>query len=136
MAIETFIPVVKALQPRTAVVLGSGQAETLTDLQQQAVISFSDVPGFPTPTVQGHTGRIVAGLLHQIPILCFQGRLHFYEGHSSTGVEAPVSLAAELGVKTLLLTNAAGGIHPSLTSGSFMLIRDHFQMQGLTHGEH
>lgn len=120
---------VKILQPRTAVVLGSGQSSVLAELREVAAVPFAAVPGLGVPTVAGHSGLIIVGTLRDIPILVFQGRLHFYEGHSWEKVSSPIEFAASLGIKNLLLTNAAGGIHPSLDAGSMMIIRDHLFLQ-------
>jgi len=124
-----FASSVRERRPRLAVVLGSGQSSVLRSMQETAAIPFADVPGVPAPTVVGHSGRIVLGDLESIPVLVFQGRVHFYEGHSWDKVAAPVRFAADLGITTLLLTNAAGGIHPSLTPGSMMILRDHLFWQ-------
>jgi purine-nucleoside phosphorylase len=124
-----FTAAVRALRPRLAVVLGSGQGAVLAELREAAALPFADAPGIPPPTVAGHAGRIVAGTLHGPPLLVFQGRVHFYEGHSWDAVAAPVRFAADLGVSTLLLTNAAGGIHPDLGPGSLMILRGHLFWQ-------
>jgi purine-nucleoside phosphorylase len=124
-----FTAAVRALRPRLAVVLGSGQGAVLAELREAAALPFADAPGLPAPTVAGHAGRVVAGTLHDTPLLVFQGRVHFYEGHSWDAVAAPVRFAADLGVTTLLLTNAAGGIHPDLGPGSLMILRDHLYWQ-------
>jgi purine-nucleoside phosphorylase len=128
-AIEYFTNAVRDLRPTLAIVLGSGQSSVLRELDVAAVIAFADVPGLAAPSVAGHSGQIVAGTSHGKSLLVFQGRLHFYEGHSSDVVAAPIRFATGVGVKTLLLTNAAGGIHPSLHPGSLMIVRDHLFWQ-------
>ncbi len=120
---------VQSLRPRAAVVLGSGQSSVLSGLKESASVAFADVPGLAAPSVSGHSGRIVVGALGDIPLVVFQGRLHFYEGHAWEKVASPIAFAAGLGVKTLLLTNAAGGIHASLGPGSLMIVRDHLFWQ-------
>jgi purine-nucleoside phosphorylase len=117
------------LKPSIAIVLGSGQSDTLSALETASTVSFAEVPGLSAPSIAGHAGAIIAGRLHGRPILVFQGRLHFYEGHAWDQVAVPIQLAARLGVRSLLLTNAAGGIHPSLSPGSLMAIRDHLFLQ-------
>jgi len=124
-----FTDVVNRLRPRTAVVLGSGQSSVIGDLHTVASIEFAGVPGLGVPTVAGHSGKIVAGEIHGVPVLVFQGRLHFYEGHSWDKVGSPIALASQLGIETLLLTNAAGGIHPQLEPGTLMVLRDHLFLQ-------
>lgn len=115
--------------PRTAVVLGSGQSSVLGGLQKIAAVEFKDAPGLVAPSVAGHSGKIILGAIAGKPVLVFQGRLHFYEGHPFDKVGAPIRLAASLGIKTLLLTNAAGGIHPELDPGSMMIVHDHLFWQ-------
>jgi len=126
---KEFSAATELLKPSIAIVLGSGQSNTLSALEVASTIAFRDVPGLTAPSITGHSGAISAGRLRGRPILVFQGRLHFYEGHSWDQVAAPIQLAARLGVKSLLLTNAAGGIHPSLAPGSMMAIRDHLFLQ-------
>ncbi len=128
-ALDQFIAALRVLQPKLAVILGSGQSAALSELREEAAISFADVPDLPAPTIAGHSGKIVAGNLGGRSILVFQGRVHRYEGHSWERVSAPVRFAARLGIKALLLTNAAGGIHPSLGPGSMMIVRDHLFWQ-------
>jgi len=124
-----FNDVVRQLCPRMVVVLGSGQSSVLTELNVAGSIEFAGVPGLGVPTVAGHSGKIVVGELHGVPILVFQGRLHFYEGHAWDKVASPINLAAQLGIRTVLLTNAAGGIHPALEPGTMMILRDDLFLQ-------
>lgn len=119
----TFAATVRARGPRLAVVLGSGLGAVPHRFAEIAAVPFADVPGLAAPSVHGHSGKISCGLCAGTPILVFRGRLHYYEGHSWNRVAGPIRLAAELGVKTLLLTNAAGGIHESLWPGELMLLR-------------
>jgi purine-nucleoside phosphorylase len=128
-SLTSFSSAVNSLQPRVAVVLGSGQSSVLGGLAETASVTFAEVPGLAVPSVSGHSGNIVIGALGDVPLVVFQGRLHFYEGHAWEKVAAPIAFAASLGVKTLLLTNAAGGIHPSLCPGSLMIVRDHLFWQ-------
>jgi purine-nucleoside phosphorylase len=128
-SLTSFTGAVRALQPRAAIVLGSGQSSVLGRLAESASVEFADAPGLAMPSVSGHSGKIVVGALGDVPLIVFQGRLHFYEGHAWEKVAAPVAFAAGLGVKTLLLTNAAGGIHASLGPGSLMVVRDHLFWQ-------
>ena len=127
--LDDFIAMVRGLQPRIAVVLGSGQSNVLSGMCERAAVHFADVPNLAPPTVAGHSGGIVVGKLDDQPLLVFQGRTHFYEGHPWERVGAPIRFAASLGITTLLLTNAAGGIHPSLEPGSMMIVRDHLFWQ-------
>jgi purine-nucleoside phosphorylase len=129
-AFKEFTRVAHSVAPEAAIVLGSGLGDVAAGFMEAATISFVEVPGLATTTVRGHVGRIAVGHWHRTPTLLFLGRLHFYEGHSREAVVGPVRLAAELGVKRLILTNAAGGIHPSLVPGSLMAIRGHIKVIG------
>jgi purine-nucleoside phosphorylase len=124
-AFPAFAAAVRALAPTPAVVLGSGLAGVTADFRERASVSFGDIPGLVPPTVPGHTGRLAVGEWAGTPALVFFGRLHVYEGHPWAAVTGPVRVLADLGANRLLLTNAAGGIHPSLGPGSLMAIRDH-----------
>ncbi len=126
--VTPFIQEVDRLSPRTAIVVGSGLAGVTAGFYETASIAFADIPGLASPTVHGHSGRVAVGRWEGAPVLIFFGRLHFYEGNTWEVVTAPVRLAAKLGVKVLVLTNAAGGIHPSLDPGSLMAIRDHITL--------
>jgi purine-nucleoside phosphorylase len=110
-----------------ALVLGSGMAPVIDRIRQTAAIGFADVPGLVPPTVAGHKGQIIAGTLADQPVLVFTGRLHFYEGHAWERVVRPVEIAAELGAKVLVLTNASGGISDALMPGSLMALTDHIE---------
>jgi purine-nucleoside phosphorylase len=116
---------VRTLQPTVAVVLGSGLGAVPSGFVETSAIGFADVPGLTAPTVSGHSGTICVGTLNGVPLLVFRGRLHFYEGHGWEQVAQPVEQAARWGVHTLVLTNAAGGIHPELDPGELMLLADH-----------
>lgn len=116
--------------PRVGIVLGSGLGALEGAVSEGDTVPFDDVPGFPRPTVEGHAGRYVAGKLGGVEVLLQCGRFHLYEGHPADLVAAPVRLAAELGVQALVLTNAAGGIRPSLEPGDLVVLRDHLNFQG------
>lgn len=93
----------------------------------RAIVSFADVPGLVPPTVAGHKGQIILGDFAGQPVLAFTGRLHFYEGHPWSKVVRPIEIAAELGAKTLVLTNASGGINEALQPGSLLALTDHIE---------
>lgn len=119
-----------ARQPRIAVVLGSGLGG-LTERMRDAVhLPYSEIPGFPLPTVEGHGGELVIGEFGGRQVLMQSGRFHMYEGHDAATAALPVRVMAELGITTLLLTNAAGGINPGFNPGMLMLIRDHLNLTG------
>jgi purine-nucleoside phosphorylase len=127
-AFAAFARTARALGPRTAVVLGSGLAGATMAFVERASVGFGDVPGLVPPTVHGHGGRLAVGEWAGAPALLFLGRLHFYEGHSRSVVTGTVRTAAELGATQIVLTNAAGGIHPTLAPGGLMAIRGHLKL--------
>src|SRR5262249_14292970 len=124
-----FTDAVRSYEPRVAVVLGSGLGAVPHRFAEIASVSFADVRSLVAPSVHGHSGAIALGHCAGVPLLVFRGRLHLYEGHSWDQVAAPVRLMAEWGVKTLVLTNAAGGIHGRLNPGDLMVLRAHLWLQ-------
>lgn len=118
----------RAFKPKAAIILGSGLGPVVDRLRTAASIEFADVPGFAAPTVHGHAGRVLAVEWGGVPVLAFRGRMHFYEGHDWHRCTATVRLAGELGTTTILLTNAAGGIHPELSPGDLMVIQHHLPL--------
>ena len=129
-AFDQFACAARDLAPRAAVVLGSGLGGVTAGFRESASVSFGDVPGLVPTTVSGHKGRLAVGVWADTPALLFHGRLHYYEGHARDVVTNTVRVAAELGVSRMILTNAAGGIHPSLAPGSLMAIRGHVTLVG------
>ncbi len=115
-------------RPRIAVVLGSGLGFFTKRIQDAVTIPYRDIPGFPEPTVVGHGGELVAGRLGGKEIIAQSGRFHLYEGHDAAIAALPVRAFAALGVNTLLLTNAAGGIRRTFARGTVMLIADHINL--------
>ncbi len=111
--------------PVLGMVLGSGWGEFAGSLEDRIEIPFDRIPHFPQPTVVGHVGALVWGRIHGQPVCCLQGRVHSYEGQPPQVVTFPVRVLGQLGVRALILTNAAGGINPRLRPGDLMLIRDH-----------
>jgi purine-nucleoside phosphorylase len=108
-----------------ALVLGSSFQHTLNQMRVVAEIAYARLPGFPVPSVNGHEGKLALGYLGATPLLVLNGRAHYYEGHSLGAVTFPVRVLAALGVRDVLLTNAAGGINRRLRPGDFMQISDH-----------
>ena len=119
------------LQPRLAIVLGSGFHHALTELQVEAEISYARLPGFPPVGVSGHAGQLLIGRLGGTPVLMLSGRAHYYEGHSMERVTFAVRTLAACGVQDLLLTNAAGGLNRSFRPGDFMVLGDHINLMGV-----
>ncbi|HKN82988.1 MAG TPA: purine-nucleoside phosphorylase [Pyrinomonadaceae bacterium] len=118
------------VEPRIAVVLGSGLGGFADDFEEAVAIPYEDIPGFVRSTAEGHAGRLVVGKIDSVPLLAMQGRVHYYEGYSLEEVTFPVRTFKLLGIKTLILTNAAGGINVELTQGALMVISDHLNLMG------
>jgi purine-nucleoside phosphorylase len=115
-------------QPRLALILGSGFGAFAESLSTPVRVPYSTIPHFPRSSVAGHSGNVVFGKLGKTPILCLQGRAHYYEGHDMTAVTFPVRVLGLMGIRRLIVTNAAGGIHARLRPGNLMLIRDHISL--------
>ena len=114
--------------PRVAVVLGSGLGVLAGEVQGARRIPYTDIPGFPASGVAGHKGELVAGTLAGVPVVVQNGRVHLYEGHAASVVALPVRVCHRLGARTLIVTNAAGGIRPTFRPGTLMLIADHVNL--------
>ena len=114
----------------TAIILGSGLNSLVIDPAQDRIIPYSEFPEIPKPTVPGHVGRFVLGEIDKTKIIYAQGRVHLYEGHSPRDVTSIVRILAEAGIKTLMVTNAAGAVNPKFRSGEWMLITDHINLTG------
>ncbi len=114
--------------PRVAIVLGSGLGVVADAMREPRRIPYSKIPGFPAPGVPGHKGELAAGTLAGVDVLVQQGRFHLYEGHTPATAALPVRVFHRLGVRTLVVTNAAGGLRPALRPGSLMLIADHINL--------
>ncbi len=114
--------------PEVFLVLGSGLGSVVEAVEEPVEVPFAEIPGFPPPGVPGHAGRFVGGKLAGRRVLVQAGRYHLYEGHPAEVVAAPVRAAAALGIRTVVLTNAAGGIHAHLEPGDLLLIHDHLNL--------
>ena len=112
-------------QPEIALVLGSGLGDYAKEMDVKESISYSEIEGFPVSTVPGHEGRFLFGYVKGVPIVAMQGRVHYYEGYPITDVVLPVRLMGLLGAKTVILTNAAGGVNFNFQPGDLMMITDH-----------
>ena len=120
-----------AEEPQIALVLGSGLGAFADEFESAVKIPYAEIPGFAISTVEGHSGNLVIGKVEQMPVVAMQGRVHFYEGYSMEEVTFPVRAFKLLGIKTLLLTNAAGGIDVELSQGALMVINDHLNLMGV-----
>ncbi len=118
------------LEPRIAIVLGSGLGSFADEFDEAVRIPYSEIPGFKQSTVAGHAGQLIVGILDSVPLVAMQGRVHYYEGYSLEEVTFPIRTFKLLGVKTLILTNASGGINVELGQGALMVISDHVNLMG------
>lgn len=118
------------LTPKIGIVLGSGLGGLGKKIENSVFVDYKDLDGFPVSTAPGHKGRFVAGKLAGKDVICMQGRLHFYEGHEMADILLPVRTLRCLGVETLILTNAAGGVNTAFSVGDIMLIEDHINFMG------
>ena len=116
--------------PTVGLVLGSGLGDYADTLEDPVRIPYADIPGFPISTAPGHVGALVFGRKQGKDVVAMQGRLHYYEGHSMQTLTLPIRVMAAIGVKNLVLTNAAGGSNPAYNPGTRMLIRDHINYSG------
>ena len=114
--------------PRVFVILGSGLGSLADQVENAISLPFDEVPGLKASTVEGHTGRLVAGTIDRTPVLFMQGRMHVYEGHSPEVIALPVRAAAQIGVSTMIVSNAAGGVNRNFRPGDLMLIDDHINL--------
>lgn len=119
-----------SLTPRIAIVLGSGLGRLAGQVRDPVRIPYRELDGFHEPKVPGHKGELVGGLLNRTPVLLQSGRFHMYEGHTAAEAVLPVRVFRALGIDTLIVTNAAGGVNPALPAGTLMLIRDHLNLTG------
>lgn len=112
-------------KPEIALVLGSGLGDYGDNIEVVATLDYHDIDGFPVSTVPGHKGRFIFGYVNDVPVVCMQGRVHYYEGYPMSDVVLPIRLMKMMGAKVLFLTNAAGGLNYDFAPGDFMMITDH-----------
>ena len=115
---------------RVGLILGTGLGRLADEIEAHAVVPYGEIPGFPLSTVESHEGRLIAGTLRGVQVLAMQGRFHLYEAYSAQQVTLPVRVMAALGVGTLVISNAAGGMNPAFRRGDLMLLTDHLNLQG------
>lgn len=120
-----------SLRPTIGLVLGSGLGDYADTLEDSVRIPFADIPNFPLPTIEGHAGALVFGRKHGKTVVMLQGRIHYYEGLPMREITLPIRVLAALGIKQLVLTNAAGGVNTSFNPGDLMLIADHINYSGM-----
>lgn len=112
-------------KPLIGIVLGSGLGNLASEIVVEKEIPYQDIPHFPISTVKGHCGKLLFGLLNGVPVLAMSGRFHYYEGHSPANVAYPIRVMRQLGIETLLLSNAAGAVNPDYKVGDLVIISDH-----------
>ena len=111
-------------------ILGSGLGELADEIEDRVVIQYTDIPSFPVSTVEGHAGQLVCGTLGGKKVIALQGRFHYYEGYTMEVVTFPIRVMSELGVESMIVTNAAGGVNRAFTPGDLMMITDHINFFG------
>ncbi len=116
--------------PHVGLLTGTGLGESAGALDISAALEYHEIPNFPVSTVESHAGRLVAGRLQGCPVIALQGRFHLYEGYTPAEVTFPIRVMQELGVRILILNNAAGGLNPKFAAGDIMLITDHINLTG------
>ena len=116
--------------PEIAIIIGSGLGDFADSVEDQIEIYYKDIPGFPVSTVKGHDGKLVFGKIHSKNICIMKGRIHYYEGYDISDVVYPTNLMASLGIKTLIVTNAAGAVNKDFNPADLMVITDHINLMG------
>jgi len=117
-------------KPSVGLILGSGLGSFAASLKDKVVVPYADIPGFPTSSVKGHAGQLVLGRVGETWTLVMQGRVHYYEGYDLSEVVFPTRVLVSLGCKILVITNAAGGVHPDLKPGDLVVLHDHINLMG------
>jgi purine-nucleoside phosphorylase len=120
------------LRPQIALVLGSGLGAFADEFEHATKIPYAEIPHFPKSTAIGHAGQLVVGKVGEIPVAGMQGRVHLYEGYSAKDVAFPIRVFARMGIKAVILTNAAGGIKREFVQGQLVVIKDHINLQGVS----
>jgi purine-nucleoside phosphorylase len=117
--------------PKIGLVLGSGLGGMADDVENPTIFAFRDIPHWPVSTIEGHAGRLLIGTLYGKPAMVMQGRVHYYEGYTMDQVTFPIRVMQRLGIKTIILTNAAGAIAPDFQPGDVMILNDHIGLIGM-----
>jgi purine-nucleoside phosphorylase len=130
-AAADFVRSKSSTEPKVGIILGSGLNALAEAVRSADVIPYTEIPNFPKPTVEGHVGQLVIGTLEDTQVMIMQGRVHFYEGYPMSQVVFPVRVMQVMGIETLIVTNAAGGLDPAFQPGDLMLITDHLNLVGM-----
>ncbi|UOE96344.1 purine-nucleoside phosphorylase [Alkalihalobacillus sp. LMS39] len=118
------------IQPKVGLILGSGLGVLADEIEHAITLPYADIPGFPVSTVEGHAGQLVIGELEGMPVMAMQGRFHYYEGYDLDDVTFPIRVMKEIGIETMMVTNAAGSLNQEFQPGDLMLITDHINQAG------
>ncbi len=118
------------LRPETLIILGSGLGRLGDEIENKIIVPYAEIDGFPHSTVSGHQGQLIAGKLEGRDVLCMQGRIHLYEGHAPQSINTIIKAFQLLGIRQLIVTNAAGSLTKDMPAGSLMLISDHINLSG------
>ncbi|MBS1765726.1 MAG: purine-nucleoside phosphorylase [Bacteroidetes bacterium] len=129
-AIAEHIRKESSFNPEIGIILGSGLGGLVNEIEVVKSINYSDIPGFPVSTVKGHGSKLIFGMLNGVKVVAMQGRFHYYEGYSMEDVILPVRVMKFLGIKTLILSNASGGVNPNYKVGDLMILDDHINLMG------
>ena len=129
-ATSTFIQKTTGFKAEVGIILGTGLGGLVNEIEIVQTLKYSDIPNFPVSTVEGHKGQLIFGKLGGKNIMAMQGRFHFYEGYGMKEVTFPVRVMNDLGIKTLFVSNASGGLNPGFKVGDIMMISDHINMFG------
>ncbi|NNF22772.1 MAG: purine-nucleoside phosphorylase, partial [Saprospiraceae bacterium] len=117
-----------SFQPEYGIILGTGLGALVEDIEVEHVFNYEDIPNFPVSTVESHKGKLIYGLLENKKVVVMQGRFHYYEGYSMQEVTFPVRVLKMLGIKSLFISNAAGGLNPDFDRSDLMIINDHINL--------
>jgi purine-nucleoside phosphorylase len=115
-------------QPRVGIILGSGLGGLVEDIETEVTLDYHDIPNFPVSTVSGHKGQLLFGRLNGVDVVAMKGRFHYYEGYTMQQVTFPVKVFKLLGIKSLFVSNASGGVNPEFEIGDIMFITDHINL--------
>jgi purine-nucleoside phosphorylase len=116
------------IKPKIGIILGTGLGKLVKSMNIEKAFSYTEIPNFPTATVELHKGRLILGKLQNKPIVAMQGRFHYYEGYNAKEISLPVAVMKMLGIKYLIVSNASGGLNPDFKAGDIMLITDHINL--------
>jgi len=125
-----FLKKAQSLEPKTGIILGTGLGGLVKEITIEKTIPYHQIPNFPVSTVEGHQGQLIFGTIKGKPVMAMQGRFHFYEGYTMQEVTFPVRVMKLMGIETLIVSNASGGLNPDYKVGDIMIINDHMNMFG------